>query len=331
MVSDESSLEAMYHEIGRQGVGALELHEWPRSSYFLEHCSPGPDGAPSPRRFDQHPVVGFNVMFDEDPAHVALLHKVQRVFRDMLQEARERCLSPKAAAEWERQRTHPSSPSSRSIRAAPRGGARRSPVPIDKLEHELGTELRADLWAYPVPPLAFRLHGLRVCADGALIACFVEADPSAPAFAPLRRRVMDVATEVLGPLTSRPKRLIHVTLGRVLSLPTLATSDELANLQRTMRAMTADLHTNRVPAEWLSETRAIPGDWRVEVEGRSTHELAPIPGMGDVLRIVKGTMTMERQWWMAAYDKVTEIRFAERDATGWRTSRYTARGTFLPE
>ena len=127
---------------------------------------------------------------------------------------------------------------------------------------------------------------------------------------------MAVATEVLGPLTSRPKRLIHVTLGRVLSLPTLATSDELANLQRTMRAMTADLHTNRVPAEWLSETRAIPGDWRVEVEGQSTHELAPIPGLGDVLHIVKGTVTVERQWWMAAYDKVTEIRFAERDATG---------------
>lgn len=325
MVPDESSLEAMYHEIGRQGVGALELHEWPRSSYFLEHCTTGPDGAPSPRRFDQHPVVGFNVMLDEDPAHVALLHKAQRVFRDMLQEARERCLSPKAAAEWAKTGVYWTSPRSWHTVVAifqehpallPEAErADWSPVPIDKLEHDLGTELRADLWAYPVPPLAVRLHGLRVCADGALIACFVEADPSAPAFAPLRSRVKDIATKVLGPLTSRPKRLIHVTLGRVLSLPTLATSDELANLRRTMRAMTADLHTNRIPAEWLSETRAVPGDWRVEVEGKSTHELAPIPGMGDVLRIVKGTVTVERQWWMAAYDKVTEIRLAERDAT----------------
>ena len=49
-------------------------------------------------------------------------------------------------------------------------------VPEDKLKHELGVELGSDLWAYPVPPVNLRLHGYRFCADGALIACFVDAD-----------------------------------------------------------------------------------------------------------------------------------------------------------
>ena len=75
-----------------------------------------------------------------------------------------------------------------------------------------------------------------MCADGAMIAVFVEEDEeeeeeksasaSASAhstaggggggFMPLRERAKEVGTSVLGALTSRPKKLIHVTMGRVL-------------------------------------------------------------------------------------------------------------------
>jgi hypothetical protein len=84
-------LERAYREIGRSGVGALELGDWPRSSYFLEHCETRPeDGALLPRRFETNPVVGVSCELGEDREHVRLLETAQRVFSDILQEARER-------------------------------------------------------------------------------------------------------------------------------------------------------------------------------------------------------------------------------------------------
>ena len=129
-----------------------------------------------PRRFETNPVVGVSCELGEDREHVRLLETAQRVFSDILQEARERCLSAAASREF----------ATRGIWWAPRESfhavvsvfsehpdlldrdarERWTPVPEDKLKHELGVELRSDLWAYPVPPINLRLHGYRFCADG---------------------------------------------------------------------------------------------------------------------------------------------------------------------
>ena len=129
-----------------------------------------------PRRFETNPVVGVSCELGEDREHVRLLETAQRVFSDILQEARERCLSAAASREF----------ATRGIWWAPRESfhavvsvfsehpdlldrdarERWTPVPEDKLKHELGVELRSDLWAYPVPPINLRLHGYR-CVDGA--------------------------------------------------------------------------------------------------------------------------------------------------------------------
>jgi hypothetical protein len=91
----------------------------------------------------------------------------------------------------------------------------------------LGTALAASLAESPVPELVIRLHGYRVCADGAMIAVFIEGEEEEEddegggggGFMPLRERAKEVGTAALGALTSRPKKLIHVTMGRVLKLP----------------------------------------------------------------------------------------------------------------
>tara|TARA_B110000238_G_scaffold195733_1_gene235341 strand:- start:2033 stop:2482 length:450 start_codon:yes stop_codon:yes gene_type:complete len=94
-------LKRAYREIGRTGASALELGDWPRSAYFLTHCETRfEDGALVPRKFDRNPSVGVVALLGDDPAHIRLMTKAQRVFSDILQEAREQCLSPAVGKEW---------------------------------------------------------------------------------------------------------------------------------------------------------------------------------------------------------------------------------------
>ena len=94
-----AELERLYREVGRAGLEALDLGDWPRSASLLEHCVSLPDGSLAPRRFERgEEVVACNALLGRDPAHVALLTLAQRTFKDALQEARERCLSPESGA-----------------------------------------------------------------------------------------------------------------------------------------------------------------------------------------------------------------------------------------
>lgn len=71
------------------------------------------------------------------------------------------------------------------------------------------------------------LDSLSICSDGALIAGFV--DDAHGCFSTLRSVARDAGREILnGELTSRPKRLMHVTLGRVLALPPLSFAERAA-------------------------------------------------------------------------------------------------------
>jgi hypothetical protein len=72
-------------------------------------------------------------------------------------------------------------------------------------------------------PLA--LDALVLTPDGAMIAGFVEQNITAGDsdddghFARLRAGLIETARDVLGSLSSRPKNLIHISLGRILGLP----------------------------------------------------------------------------------------------------------------
>jgi len=83
------------------------------------------------------------------------------------------------------------------------------------------------------PPL-LTLDSLSICADGAMIAGF--RDDADGAFAELRAASSVAALATLGgELTSRPKALIHVTLGRVLGMPADLTEDQRARIAHCVR------------------------------------------------------------------------------------------------
>uniref|UniRef100_A0A7S0NV09 Uncharacterized protein n=1 Tax=Calcidiscus leptoporus TaxID=127549 RepID=A0A7S0NV09_9EUKA len=91
--------------------------------------------------------------------------------------------------------------------------------PVDlSLEAALSSKLRERLKTMAAPLLS--LDSLLITKDGALIAGFV--DDERGAFGALREAATALGQLVIGGrLTSRPKRLIHVTLGRVLDCPPL--------------------------------------------------------------------------------------------------------------
>ena len=332
-----AGLERAYRETGRAGGGALERKEWPRSEYFLKHCEVGSDGALLPRRFENNGVVGVSVQLGEDPDHVALLTKAQHVFSDILQEARERGLAPAAGQEW----------AERGVWWAPREAwhtvvtifsenpdllsaeerIKWRPVPEDKLKYELGTELKSEIWAYPVSPVNLRLYGYRVCQDGALIACFVDDDAEdenidfeksencesideRTAFGSLRRRVKQIGGKLLGPLTSRPKCIIHVTLGRVLRLPGSADDEEREHLLAHLNAVANKLHANET-IDFSADERAVPGGWRIAVEGAPPRDRIVVPGLHEVLRVKQASLTVEKRWWMMEFDVLATIPLAQ--------------------
>jgi hypothetical protein len=83
LTPNNEELVGIYRRIGEQGVAACASGEWPRSQYFLQHCIVDNKtvGSLVPRRFEADPVVGFNALLSADPAHLALLHRVQGTFR----------------------------------------------------------------------------------------------------------------------------------------------------------------------------------------------------------------------------------------------------------
>ena len=164
--------------------------------------------------------------------------------------------------------------------------AKWQPVGPDQLAR-LGRRLEESLVDAPVPPLAITLHGLRVCADGALIAAFVEDETAGGGFMPLRERAKTVGIEVLEVLTTRPKKLIHVTLGRVLELPAGITDSELADV------------------------RGVAGEWAAALLDGRLPGGGGVPGLGRGLTMRSATLTVEKQWWMGDFTQVAEIPMTE--------------------
>lgn len=117
----------------------------------------------------------------------------------------------------------------------------------ERLGERLAAALRASTGALAPPTL--QLDSLSITADGAFIAGFV--DDAHGAFAALRAAAGRCGEETIGgELTSRPKALIHVTLGRLLGVPA-ALSDEqrerIAHLVRRHNAHVLPARVARAP------------------------------------------------------------------------------------
>ena len=65
---------------------------------------------------------------------------------------------------------------------------------------------------------ALKLDSLLLTGDGVMIAGFLDTTPNS-AFQLIRDYNAEIGEKVIGTITSRPKTLIHVTVGRVLALP----------------------------------------------------------------------------------------------------------------
>jgi len=89
------------------------------------------------------------------------------------------------------------------------------------------------------------LESLLLTRDGALLAGFVDTSPSS-SFQHLRTSALQIAASIVdGDLTSRPKNLIHVTLGRLLALP-----EDLSDAQRTeANSLVRRYNTEILPAQ----------------------------------------------------------------------------------
>jgi len=83
----------------------------------------------------------------------------------------------------------------------------------------LAARLAATALSAQVPAVELRLHGYAVTPDGSMIITFDEVGDASQGLSALRERVATAGAAELGELNSRPKRLIHITCGRLLVWP----------------------------------------------------------------------------------------------------------------
>lgn len=159
-----------------------------------------------------------------------------------------------------------------------------------KVSDEERTELAETLkmGCKEVPPPHLRVIGYRITPDGAFLVLFEEdeaKDTEGASFTDLRQRTAQIGTEVLGELTSRPKNIVHATVGRVLEEP-----EDLTEAQRG--ALTGTVY---IWAEALGE-----GKWPQGSENSGS----ALPGLGTVLTTDRIFMYQETGWWLTEFDEV---------------------------
>ena len=108
-----------------------------------------------------------------------------------------------------------------------------SDAQVAALGERLSSEVFGSATSAPHAP-SLALDGTYLTPDGSMIATFIEACDAeaacdaadAGALGALRLRLSEVGTRSLGPLNSRPKALIHLTIGRLLVWPYEKLNDE---------------------------------------------------------------------------------------------------------
>jgi len=147
-------------------------------------------------------------------------------------------------------------------------------------EHQLTEALSVGLAKFT--DLKLKVIGYRVTPDGALLVLFEEPKGEGNSFTALRQTAAHIGTGVLGELTSRPKNIIHATVGRVLLLP--------VDLSDAERAAAAD-----VVRKWSQALGA--GHW----PGKPRQSL---PGVRETVPVSQIHTYRETVWWLTECRKV---------------------------
>lgn len=147
-------------------------------------------------------------------------------------------------------------------------------------EHQLTEALLVGLAKYA--ELKLKVIGYRVTPDGALIVLFEEPRGEGNSFTALRQTAAYIGTSVIGELTSRPKNIIHATVGRVMLLP-----EDLSDAERAA--------ATEVVRKWSQAFGA--GHW----PGKPRQSL---PGLHGTLPVPQIYLYRETVWWLTECRKV---------------------------
>ncbi|KAK3254215.1 hypothetical protein CYMTET_36565 [Cymbomonas tetramitiformis] len=288
-------LSQIYEGLWKQTVEAVDKGEWPKSGTLVKHCVRTEASSLAPTRFEQDGVLGLHaILCSED--QVSILKEGKNIFEDFVDSCAA-CMSTQRALEFKN--------------LVFWGGAWHATVCIfsenptllgedersvwhsideDKV-HMLRTALEEGLCTDHELEVVVTLHGFRVCADGGLIAVFVE--DAAQSFTALRASAKELGTRAIGPLNSRPKKLIHVTLGRILELPSGLPDNERVELFKVVRKWATALGNGTRPAD-----------------GDSTGcEMAGV--LAAPLKIRDVSLCRESGWWMTEYHVYQTLRLCD--------------------
>ena len=148
--------------------------------------------------------------------------------------------------------------------------------------------LHSDRTVSNVCPMRLQLDGFTVTPDGSMLALFQQR-PSAAGSAGssllgLRRELHRVGTAALGELNSRPKDLVHMSVGRLFEFPAELTAREQAHVDRTVRAWGAALAAGTLaPADAAGGAGAVP---------------VPVPGLYVEVVVDRAEVVRDTQWMM---------------------------------
>lgn len=102
-------------------------------------------------------------------------------------------------------------------------------------------------------PMVLQLDSILLTADGAMIAGFIDVDKEHHMFLTMKQLLMDTAKNFFAKksgatLTSRPKKLIHITLGRILWIDESGLkSNDSSRLQELVRMLLKKYNEEKLP------------------------------------------------------------------------------------
>ena len=292
-------LRKMYANI--RAEADKKADEWPHASAITSKLDMTLVRLRPPEFTDGHGPIGAYAMLDTT-AQRALLNWCKAAFDDFINDLREG-LTPHQLAEFERlvwvnaeASYHTCVSVSHEHPSLLADSERPKWKPVQgELRTTLAGALRDATGCLASPRLT--LDSISITADGAFIVGF--CDDASASFDRLREVCVATALKTLGgELTSRPKSLIHVTIGRLLGAPTCLTAEQRARIAATVRRHNNDLLPGLVASAAVSAPETLE------------------------MRVGSLSLVRDRVWWMTAFDEyATWPLGAERVRSTERESR----------
>ena len=232
-VAFPSSLELsnVYRDIAER---SNRLPRWPDSKKFCDDCLVYDDETKSynlPTFDDGHGSLGIFSFLDRSNEARSIMKVCDNVFDQFCSEISNKILTLDSEQRSAMQRWILQAPShSHHISVAilqehpcflrdEKDLEKWKPIGEDTIDHLAATLARELPKSISQCPPILQLDSLVFTPDGALIAGFIDSSPD-QSFQILRQVSREIAQDVLGDvLTTRPKNLIHATIGRIVGLP----------------------------------------------------------------------------------------------------------------